>query len=72
MEYLKDQLRHCKAILVLGTSRTLLEAAGIPASDTPAGIIRAGADTTTEAALGFIKAIAAHRHPSRDRDPPRP
>jgi catalase len=72
MEYLKDQLRHCKAILVLGTSQTLLEAAGIRASDAPAGIIRAAADTAAEATSGFITAIAAHRHPSRDRDPPKP
>jgi catalase len=72
LEYVKDQLRHCKAILVLGSSKTLLETAGVAASDAPAGVLRAAANDADEAAAEFIKAIAAHRHPSRDRDPPRP
>ena len=72
MEYLKDQFRHCKPILALGASRKLLEMAGIPASPgKDPGILLAERDEITGAAPAFIAAIAAHRHPSRDSDPPR-
>lgn len=71
MEFVKDQFRHCKTILALGAGRELLEMAGIgPAMDEDLGILLAeGADAAAIAAA-FIDAIAAHRHPSRDSDPP--
>ncbi len=72
MEYLKDQFRHCKPILALGASRALLEMAGIPVSAGKApGILLAERSKAADAAPAFIAAIAAHRHPSRDSDPPR-
>ena len=72
MEYMKDQFRHCKAILALGASRTLLELAGIPASmGKDPGILLAERNKAADAAPAFIAAIAAHRHPSRDSDPPK-
>lgn len=69
MEYLKDQYRHCKTILALGASRKLLEMAGLRNVSEP-GVLLSEADQAAEAAKAFVAAIAVHRHPSRDRDPP--
>ena len=72
MEYVKDQFRHCKTILALGSGRSLLEKAGIMAGgeDDP-GILLVDINEAEKAASKFIAAIAAHRHPSRDSDPPK-
>jgi catalase len=71
MEFVKDQFRHCKTILALGAGRKLLETAGIgPAMDEYPGILLAEGADAAEIAPAFITAIAAHRHLSRDSDPP--
>jgi len=73
-EFIKDQFRHGKTILALGASRALLDAAKIPAAlpsgEPDPGILRRdGADL--QATIGaFISALAKHRHPVRDADPP--
>jgi len=68
-EYLRDQYRHCKPILVLGKDAMLLEAAGIPVmlpgGEPDPGVLVGG---TPEA---FVSAIAAHRFFQRESDPPR-
>ena len=73
LEFLKDQYRHGKTILALGASSLLLEKAGL-AADLPTGqkdpgllIAPAGEGLDPKA---FIAALAKHRHPARDRDPP--
>ena len=72
MEYIKDQFRHCKAILAVGASRKLLEMAGIlPLAGKDPGILLTEASKAADAAPAFIAAIAAHRHSSRDSDPPK-
>ena len=72
MEYIKDQFRHCKAILALGAARKLLELAGVDVAqgDGP-GLIVADSGKAAEAGVRFVAAITAHRHPSRDSDPTR-
>ncbi|UYG08413.1 catalase [Halomonas sp. M4R1S46] len=71
MAFVKDQFRHCKTILVLGAGRELLEMAGIgPVMDEDEGILLAEGVDVAEVAPAFIAAVAAHRHPSRDSDPP--
>jgi catalase len=74
MEFLKDQYRHCKTILALGASSKLLEQAGIskelPTGKPDAGIILWPAVDYAAGAKAFIAAVAKHRHPTRDRDPP--
>ena len=72
MEYVNDQFRHCKTILALGSGRSLLEKAGILylAKDDP-GILLVDVNDAGKAASKFVAAIAAHRHPSRDTDPPK-
>ena len=69
VDFVKDQYRHCKTILALGTSSALVAAAGLPptladGSDDP-GLLgpAAGADA-------FIAALAKHRHYARETDPP--
>jgi catalase len=72
VEFLKDQYRHCKTILALGASAALLDKAGIPkvlpsGKPDPGLIIAAQSATVGKV---FIAALARHRHPERDQDPP--
>ncbi len=64
MEFIKDQLRHCKTILALGASQTLLAAAG--ASQNLPGVIVS--DDSRTGISAFIAGIARHRHPERETD----
>jgi catalase len=73
LEFIKDQYRHCKTMLVLGSGERLLEAAGIPGAlpdgkPDPGILLAADAQAATKK---FIAAIARHRHPERYSDPPR-
>ena len=74
LEFLKDQYRHCKPILVLGASSQLLKKAGIfevlPSGNPDTGLLVLKPAEFDTAAERFIDAIAAHRHPARDTDPP--
>ncbi|MEO5659683.1 MAG: catalase, partial [Polaromonas sp.] len=75
MEFIKDQYRHGKTILVLGASTALLDKAGVPAKlldgKPDAGLIVAPSGNVADAAAIFIKGIALHRHTQRETDPPR-
>jgi catalase len=72
MEFVTNQYRHCKTILSLGASSTLLASAGIsltlPSGDVDPGLFVIG--TEDDATDAFIEAIARHRHPERETDPP--
>ncbi|MEO7338858.1 MAG: catalase, partial [Caldimonas sp.] len=86
-EFLKDQYRHCKPILVLAGSTMLLDAASIPKTlpdgTADAGLIMAGGDamasaqtkaaggSADEAVATFIKALGGHRNFDREMDPPK-
>ena len=72
VDFVKDQYRHCKTILVLGTDSALVERAMLPTtlpdgSDDP-GLVMAGSG---DAASVFIAALSRHRHFERETDPPR-
>lgn len=73
LEFIKDQYRHCKPLLVLGAGRQLLDAAGIPAQladgKPDPGLLFA--DDAARAKREFIAAIEKHRHFERQTDPPR-
>ena len=74
LEFVKDQYRHCKPILAIGSATGLLEKAGIPETlvsghADPGLLLMEGDDATGIAA--FIAAIAKHRHFERETDPPR-
>jgi catalase len=73
LEFLKDQYRHCKPILVLGSASGLLKKVGISATlqsgkPDPGLLLGRSGDTASEEA--FIKALAKHRHFDRETDPP--
>ncbi|MDH4394271.1 MAG: catalase [Limnobacter sp.] len=73
MECIKDQYRHGKTLLVLGGATQLLDKAGV-SSQLPDGGFDPGivvAESANAAALeAFTAAIAKHRHPRRETDPP--
>src|SRR6185436_11281504 len=71
-EFIKDQFRHCKTILALGASISLLDDAAIPmklpsGKDDPGLFVGAASPVMMKA---FIAAIGRHRHPERETDPP--
>jgi len=74
LEFIKDQYRHCKPILVLGAAQTLLEAVNVPltlpdgTADT--GLLQFAARDSAAACDAFADAIAKHRHFARETDPP--
>ena len=72
-EFVKEQYRHCKPILVLGVSSSLLEGAGastrLPDGSEDPGIVQ-GEDDVDEAIAAFIDALTQHRHWVRETDPP--
>ena len=75
LEFLKDQYRHCKPIMLIGDAGALLAKAGIPArlpsgEDDP-GLLEVGDEKGVSGVAAFIEALAAHRHFARETDPPR-
>jgi catalase len=69
LEFVKDQFRHCKAILAVGAGRSLLEKAGLPLTGEDAALVLVPG--SNRRALGaFVTAIAKHRNWDRATDPP--
>jgi catalase len=71
IEFLKEQYRHCKTILVQGSASAFLDKAGIKAlakgaPDPGLVVVQSGTDASDE----FIAALGKHRHMERDQDPP--
>jgi catalase len=75
LEFLKDQYRHCKPILVLGAGSDLIAKAGIPltlpSGKPDSGLVVAASGEGKKTFDAFRGAIAAHRHFARETDPPR-
>jgi len=73
-EFLKDQYRHCKPILVLGAASKLLTKVGIPqklpSGQPDSGLVFGASKESQSAATAFIAALAQHRHFDRETDPP--
>ena len=63
VEFLRDQYRHCKPILVMGTGELLAVKAGVPLDDESDWAI-------ITASAAFIAAIGKHRNWERATDPP--
>ena len=68
IDFVKDQYRHCKTILVMGETSALVEAAGLPL---------ALADGRPDLGLllrkptaAFLAAVTHHRHFEREVHPP--
>jgi len=63
LEFLRDQYRHCKPILFIGSGSELVAEAGIPTNDQ--------SDWALVQEIGaFIKALGQHRNWERATDPP--
>ena len=75
MEFLKDQYRHCKPILLLGKAEKLIAKAGIPptlpSGKPDAGLLLFASDDVSAALKAFVGALGQHRHFERETDPPR-
>ena len=73
-EFVKEQYRHCKPILVIGAGRDLVENAGVPLTlangDPDPGMLVFPDEQADEALAKFVEAIAKHRHFDREMDPP--
>jgi catalase len=75
LEFLRDQFRHDKPILVLGEGEVLLSAAGIPATlpngKPDPGVIIAPRGELANALAAFKTVLAHHKVYARETDPPR-
>lgn len=74
LEFIRDQYRHCKAILVSEEGESLLTLADIPPvlpnGSPDLAIIVANENALDDALINFKLAIAAHRAFERENDPP--
>ena len=70
LDFIKEQYRHCKPMLVLGDGAQLLQAAGVPlqlaSGAADPGVVRADGDTGMRLPA-FITALAQHRHYEREQ-----
>jgi catalase len=77
VEFLKDQYRHSKTILLFGRARALLGKLGRKATDHngpvdgDAGLLGFDEDSARPALADFTSALVQHRHFDRETDPPR-
>lgn len=74
IEFIRDQYRHCKPILVLGAAASLLERAEVPpvlpTGEADASLIRATPDQLDDALARFMESLAKPRLLERETDPP--
>ena len=74
LEFLKDQYRHGKTILVGAASTKLLEDAGVPlqlpTGKPDPGLIVGTAGQMKDRTREFLAAVAKHRHAGRAENPP--
>ena len=74
IEFVKDQYRHGKPMLVLGNAAALQERAGIEGAaadgEQDPGLVMAKDNQVDAAIESFVTAMAAHRHFERQTDPP--
>ncbi len=69
-EFIKDQYRHCKTIMLVGQARAMLGHLGLSESKSVQPGIILAAKTGTNELKEFIETLALHRHFSRESDPP--
>jgi catalase len=69
-EFLKDQYRHCKPILVFGNDSLVLTKAGVPLDvNADPGLVLAEPDDVGPAFEVFVTALAGHRAFDRETYP---
>ena len=69
LEFVRDQFRHGKTIMAIGGASSILEKAGVPLDANDSGLVleKAGPKVSVQA---FIAALAKHKHPARESNPP--
>jgi catalase len=74
LDFVRQQYRHCKPILVLGAGVGLLTQGGVPTTlpngDADPALIGANGETLVKALVAFKTALAGHRSFGRETDPP--
>ncbi len=76
LEFVRQQYRHCKPMLLLDEAAALLDAAGIPRElpsgepDTTLWAVKAG-NSLKAPFDAFLQAVGSHRRFERETDPPR-
>jgi catalase len=74
LEFLKDQYRHCKPMLLIGESAALLGevdiSATLPSGKRDPGLLQFSAGEVGAAVNALAAALAAHRAFERETDPP--
>lgn len=75
LEFLRDQYRHDKPLLVLGAARQLVVAVGLPAAlpngEPDPGLVIADPANLDAALAAFKTALVRHKTYVRETDPPR-
>jgi catalase len=75
LEFLRDQYRHCKPMLVIGGGSELLTLASIPPAlpngDADPALLAVDAGAVAKAGAQFQALLAEHRSFARETDPPR-
>jgi catalase len=74
VEFLKNQYRHCKPILLFGRAAELLQKAGIPpalpSGKPDPGLLQFKGSEVEAAIPAFVESLTKHRHFERETDPP--
>jgi catalase len=74
IDFVREQYRHCKPILVLGAGETLLDKAMVPKAlpdgSSDPGLVIGDAAKPDAALESFKLALAGHRTFARETDPP--
>ncbi len=74
LDFVRDQYRHCKPILVFGGADALLRKLSIPrelpTGESDPGLVFGEADAPSSAIEAFFTAVGLHRHFQRETDPP--
>lgn len=71
LEFVRDAWRHGKAILALGTASEVLSVAGIDIEASADAALVMAESVDEDVLSRFTGAIARHRNPERETDPPR-
>jgi catalase len=74
VEFVRDQYRHCKPMLILGDASALLTLAGITdklaSGKADPGLVKGTSGKAAAQAAPFLAALAKHRHFERETEPP--
>ncbi|MDB5917136.1 MAG: catalase [Massilia sp.] len=74
LDFVRQQYRHCKPIMVVGAGAALLQAAGVPTTlpdgSADTGLVGTNSETLPKALVAFKQALASHRSFARESDPP--